>query len=111
MTQRTKIQQIKLFLKISIVVLVFGIFIVLGLFVKPIRTFENSHMKKWLTLSEQERITTIQRIVPNADNQDLLIKCVNKIADLPNSNEMVVHDAVVLCYNGIKLNMTENNEN
>lgn len=104
MTQQTKIQQIKLFIKISIIVCVLGIFVVLGFFVQPIKTFEKSHMKKWLTLSEQEKITTIQRIVPNAEQQDLLINCVTKIAELPDSNKMIIHDAVVLCYNGIKLN-------
>jgi len=104
MAKRTKIQQIKMFIKILIVILVFAIFVVLGLFIKPIRTFENSHMKKWLSLSQQEKITTVQRIVPNTENQDLLIDCVTKIAELSNSNEMIVHDAVVLCYNGIKLN-------
>lgn len=105
MPKRTKIQQIKLFIKISIVVCVLGIFLVLGFFVKPIRTFEKSPMKKWLTLSEQEQITTVQNIVPNAENQDLLIQCITKIANLPDSNKMIIHDAAVLCYNGIKLNM------
>ena len=104
MTKRTKIQQIKLILKISIVVCVLGIFLVLGFFVKPIRTFEKSPMKKWLSLSEQEQITTVQNIVPNAENQDLLIQCITKIATLPDSNKMIIHDAAVLCYNGIKLN-------
>ena len=108
--QKHKLQQIKLFIKISIVVCILGMFIVLGFFVKPIRTFEKSHMKKWLTLSEQEQITTVQKIVPNAENQDLLISCITKIAELPDSNEMVIHDAAVLCYNGIKLNSkTEDN--
>ena len=104
MTQQTKIQQIKLFIKISIIVCVLVIFVVLGFFVRPIKTFEKSHMKKWLTLSEQEKITTIQRIVPNAEQQDLLINCVTKIAELPDSNKMIIHDVAVLCYNGIKLN-------
>ena len=103
MTQKTKIQQIKLFVKISLVVCVLGIFLVLGFFVKPIRTFEKSHMNKWSALSEQERITTVQRIVPNTENQDLLIDCVSKIATLPDSNKMIIHDAIVICYNGIKL--------
>ena len=110
MPKRTKIQQIKLFIKISIVVCVLGIFLVLGFFVKPIRTFEKSPMKKWLTLSEQEQITTVQNIVPNVENQDLLIQCITKIANLPDSNKMIIHDAAVLCYNGIKLNM-ESHEN
>jgi hypothetical protein len=107
MTRKTKIQQIKLFIKISIVVCVLFIFVVLGFFVKPIRTFEKSNMKKWLTLSEQERITTVQRVVPNAENQDLLINCITKIAKLPDSNEMIIHDATVLCYNGIKLSSNQ----
>ena len=104
MTQRTKIQQIKLIIKIAIVVCVLCVFLILGFFVKPIHTFEKSHMKKWLSLSEQERITTVQRIVQNAENQDLLINCITKIAELPDSNKMIINDAAVLCYNGIKLN-------
>ena len=104
MTRRTKIQQIKLIIKIAIVVCVLCVFLILGFFVKPIHTFEKSHMKKWLSLSEQERITTVQRIVPNAENQDLLINCITKIAELPDSNKMIINYAAVLCYNGIKLN-------
>lgn len=104
MTQRTKLQKIKLFIKILIVLVVCCIFIVFGFFVKPIRTFENSNMKRWATLAEQDRIMTIQRIVPNAENQDLLLDCVTKISSLPNSNEMLVRDATVLCYNGINFN-------
>jgi len=111
MIQQYKIQQIKLFIKVSIIVFILGLFIVLGFFVKPIKTFEKSNMKKWLTLSEQEQITTVQRVVPNAEQQDLLISCVTKIAELPDSNKMIIHDAVVLCYNGIKLNSTTETNN
>jgi len=104
MTRSTKIQKIKLFIKISIVVFVLSVFVVLGFFVKPIRTFENSNMKKWLTLPEQEQLITVQRVVHNTDDYELLINCVTKIAELPNSNDMIIHDAIVLCYNGIKQN-------
>ncbi|MBR6010135.1 MAG: hypothetical protein IKP35_01795 [Alphaproteobacteria bacterium] len=110
MTQRTKIQKIKLFIKISIVFVVCTIFVVLGFFVKPIRTFENSHMKKWTMLAEQDRLMTIQRVIPNAEDQDLLMNCITKISNLPNSNEMIIRDAVVLCYNGIKFNKSINTE-
>ena len=108
MTQRTKIQKLKLFIKIFIVFVVCCVFIVFGFFIKPIRTFENSNMKKWAALAEQDRITTIQRIIPNAENQDLLLECITKISSLPNSHEMIVRDAAVLCYNGIKFNQAEN---
>ena len=110
MTQRTRFQKIKLFIKIAIVCVVCMIFVVFGFFVKPIRTFENSNMKKWLVLAEQDRIMTIQRIIPNAEDQDLLIECITKISGLPNSNEMLIRDAAVLCYNGIKFNKSVNEE-
>lgn len=110
MTQKTKIQQIKLFIKIFIIVCILFAFVVLGFFVKPTRTFENSHIKKWTTLSEQEKITTLQHLIPNAENQELLINCINKISKLPDSDNMIVRDAAALCYNGIKLN-SSNEEN
>jgi len=110
MTQKTKIQQIKFIIKISIVICILFLFVVLGFFVKPTRTFENSSLKKWSGLSEQEKITTLQHITPNAENQELLINCVNKISELPDSDDMIVRDATVLCYNGIKLNAA-NEEN
>jgi len=108
MTQSKKLQHIKLFIKTLIIVCVFGIFVILGFFVKPIRTFENANMKKWLNLSEQEQLTTLQRVVHNAEDQALLIDCVTKIAELPNSQDMIIHDAIVLCYNGIKQNQISN---
>ena len=35
---------------------------------------------------------------------DLMMLCMNKIADLPDSSEMIIQSAASLCYNGIKLN-------
>ena len=110
MTKNTKLQKIKLFIKLSIVVFVFILFIILMFFVKPIRTFENSNMKRWIGLSEQEKITTLQHIIPNAENQELLISCIDKISSLSDSEDMIIRDAAVLCYNGIKLN-TKNEAN
>lgn len=109
MTKNTKIQKIKLFVKVSIIVAVLTVFIVLGLFVRPVSTFENSHMKKWLVLDNQQRISTLNRVVKNVDNQELLFKCVDKIAQLPDSNEMLIRDAIVLCYSGIQMNAQTTN--
>ena len=108
MQTRTKIQKIKRLLKIGIATGIFALLFVLGLFVKINYTFENSNMKRWGTLAEQDRIMTIQRVVPNAESQDLLLECITKISALPNSNEMLIRDATVLCYNGIKLNPSQN---
>ena len=113
MSKSTKIQRLKRFVKISVACCVAMLLIVLGFFVKHIYTFENSNMKKWLSLSEQQQILTVKRIVPDFDvleNGDLLIQCITKIAQLPNSESMDIRDAVSLCYNGIKINANENSE-
>lgn len=105
MTKKKRLQQIKLLIKASIIIGVLFVFIVLGLFVRPNRTFENANMKKWVSLDDAQRIETINRIVKDNPNQDLLIQCVNKIASLENSNEMAIKDAIVICDAGIKANL------
>ena len=110
MIQQTKIQRIKLIIKASIIIGVLVVFVVLGIFIRPNRTFENSRMSKWLLLSEQQRTTTVQRIIKDDSNQELLIKCIDKIASLPDSDEMLIRNAIVLCYNGIQMNIPSQDE-
>ena len=110
MTKKAKIQKIKLFVKVAIIVAILVVFVVLGIFVRPAATFENAHMKKWLGLDEKQRVETVNRVVKNIDDQELLIKCVDKIANFPDSNEMLIRDAVAICYNGIKLSAQSDEE-
>jgi len=110
MTKNTKIQKIKLFIKASIIIAVLFVFVVLGIFVRPSSSnFENSHMKKWLVLNKQQRIFTLNRVVNDADDQELLLQCVDKIAGLPDSDDMLIRDAISICYNGIKINIQKTN--
>ncbi len=107
---RTKLQKIKYVIKITIVCVLLFAFVVLGFCVKHNYTFENSSIKKWLILSEQQRISTLKRIVPDMQNTELLIQCVTKIAELPDSGTMDIRDGAALCYNGIKLNNVSNED-
>ena len=102
MAAKTKIQIIKRCAKITIAIGVLAILVFLGFFVKYNYTFENADMTKWLKMSESQRISTLNRVVPNYENQELLIQCVTKIAQLPDSDKMDIRDAIALCYNGIK---------
>ncbi len=99
------IQQIKLFIKASIIIAVLAIFIVLGIFVRPTSSFENARMGKWTTMNDMQRQTAIGRIVKDFDGDEILVKCVDKIAQLPDSNEMLIRDAIVLCHGGIQMNL------
>ncbi|MBR5355094.1 MAG: hypothetical protein IK122_03125 [Alphaproteobacteria bacterium] len=104
------IQQIKLFIKTSIIIGVLAVFVVLGIFVRPTITSENARMEKWLRLNETQRISTIQHVIKDFDGNEILVKCVDKIAQLPNSNEMLIRDAIVLCNGGIQMNLESSND-
>ena len=107
MTKKKKLHHINLFIKISIIVAVLVVFVVLGIFLRPMWTFENSKMTKWLKLSEEQRLSTVNQVAKDIEKPDLLIKCVTKIADLSDSENMVIRDAIAICYNGIKINTAE----
>ena len=103
MSNETKLRFIRRTIKVSIACVFVIALIFFGFFVKHSYTFENSNMKKWLVLSEQQREKTLYRVIQNPENEDLLIQCVTKIANLPDSEKMDIRDGIVLCYNGIKI--------
>lgn len=67
-------------------------------------------MGKWIALTDTQRIETLQKIIPNIENQDLLLACMNKIATLPESSDMIIQSAASLCHAGIKLNSAASNK-
>lgn len=104
-----KIKEIKKILKICIVLCILFILVVFGFFIKHTHSFENYKMSKWLELSPQQQIYTLNKIVTESENTDLIIACLTKIANLPDSDEMIIRDAAALCYNGIKLSKQDDN--
>lgn len=106
----TRTRKIKRFIKVSVALAIIVLAVILGFFVKHSHTFENNNMQKWLEITDTQRITTLEKIVKEPENQDLIVSCVTKIAQLPDSNEMIIRDAISLCYNGIKLNRTQKQE-
>lgn len=110
MTKHTKIQKLKLFIKASIIIGVLFVFVVCGILLHPAHTFENANMKKWLSLDETQRTSTIERVIKDSVDTELMIKCVSKIATFENSNEMAIKDAIVICDAGIKANIEKNED-
>lgn len=108
--KKTKFQKIKKFIKISVASGLIILFVFLGFFVKHKRSFENSNMGKWIALTDLQRIETLQKIIPNIEDQDLLLACMNKIATLPESSDMIIQSAASLCHAGIKLNSGSNKD-
>lgn len=104
MSHSDHIRKIKLFIKVSIVVVITILFIVLGFFVKPTKSFENASLQKWTELSEKQKIKTLTNVIGDFENQKLIIDCVDTIATLENSDKEIekpiIKTAVIFCYGG-----------
>ncbi len=107
---KKRVRKIKKLLKIGIIICILSTFVILGFFVKYSYDFENYKMTKWVKITESQQINTLKKIVSDISDSELLIACMNKIASLPDSGEMTIRSAAVLCYNGIKMNIP-NDEN
>lgn len=68
---------------------------------------ENANLKKWRNADVDRRTAAVQILAASDEYTDLLVQCVDKIAELSESGEMAVKDAVSLCYTGVLLK--ENN--
>ena len=61
---------------------------------------EKGSLKHWLSASTDQRVAAVKVAVAGDGDIDLIVACVNKIASLPNSSEMDVTTAIVLCHTG-----------
>ena len=98
---------VKKYLKIFIGVAVLILAIVVFFFAMRTSNLENASLRKWRAADLNRRMAAAQILSASDANLDLLVKCVDKIATLPESGDMMVRDAVTLCNMGIVMN--ENN--
>jgi hypothetical protein len=61
---------------------------------------EQDNLKHWLSSSNDQRVAAVKVAVAGDGDIDLIVACVNKIASLPDSGEMDVTTAIVLCHTG-----------
>ena len=64
------------------------------------KNLEQDNLKHWLASSNDQRVAAVKVAVAGDGDIDLIVACVNKIASLPDSGEMDVTTAIVLCHTG-----------
>ena len=89
----------KIFIGVSALILVMVVFF----FAQRSSTLETGTLKDWRAASIESRVSAAQILTGEDRNIDLLVACVNKMAELPESGDMVIRDAVSLCHTGIQL--------
>lgn len=93
----------------SILKFLLGIAVLLAVFFIFFRTQHSSDLamdtlKHWASASNDQRVAATRVIVASDDADiDLIVACVTKMSSLPDSNEMIVRDAISLCHTGIIL--------
>lgn len=98
---------IKKYLKFIIGIAVLLFVVIVFFFTMQTGDLENSNLRKWRAADLSRRMAAAQILSASDENLELLVQCVDKIATLPQSGDMMVRDALTLCNMGIVMN--ENN--
>jgi hypothetical protein len=89
----------KIFIGVGVLILVLVTFF----FAKRSNVLETGTLKDWRAASIESRMAAAQILTGADEHVDLLVACIGKMSQLPDSNEMAVRDAASLCQTGIKL--------
>jgi len=66
-------------------------------------SLEEGDLRKWQASSESRRAVAVELLTGSAENVEIMVACVDRIAALPDSGKMKVRDAAALCATGIAL--------
>ncbi len=90
---------LKIFIGAGVLVLVLAVFV----FAQRSSDLEGANLRTWMAAPMDRRVSSA-KILTGADKDiDILVACVDKMATLPDSGEMMVRDALSLCYTGMQL--------
>lgn len=90
-----------LLLVIGVLVLVAAIIVFYE--IQTSKGLESGSLKEWRKASLEERTNTVKIITSTEENVELMVACIDKMAEMQDSDKMAVKDAASLCYTGIKL--------
>lgn len=95
-----KLKKVLLFV-IGIFALLAAVYMFIG--VQKTTSLESGTLKDWRSASVERRVAAVKILRASDENLDILVKCVDKMATLPDSSDMAVRDATELCFMGMQL--------
>lgn len=66
-------------------------------------SLESGTLKDWRSASVERRAAAVKILRASDKDLEILVKCVDKMASLPDSSDMAVRDATELCFMGMQL--------
>lgn len=71
--------------------------------VQKTTALETGTLKDWRAASIERRVAAVKILRASDEKVEILVKCVDKMATLPESSDMTVRDATELCFVGVQL--------
>lgn len=95
-------QVIKKYFKLALGIM--ALLLVLFVFVLSQGTtdLETGTLKDWRVSSILRKESAIKMLAASDENVEMLIACIDKISDLPDSSSYPVRDAAEMCFLGLK---------
>ena len=94
---------IKKYLKFIIGIAVLILLLVIFGQTRSTTSLEIGQLKDWQNAIIERKTAAVKVLTAQDGNLDLLVKCVDKMATLPDASNTPVRDATELCFMGIKL--------
>lgn len=91
---------LKFIIGIAALILVFAVF---AMSQQRVGSLETGTLKDWRAAPLERRVASAKILSGSDEHAELITQCIDKIATLPDSAEMMVKDAASLCYTGIQL--------
>lgn len=86
---------------IGIAVLIFVI--IVAFFALRGNDLAGANLRTWRAASLDARMAAARVLMASDENVETVVACVDKMATLPDSGEMMARDAVTLCHTGMLL--------
>ena len=94
---------VKNYLKLFIGIAVLILFVVVLFFAFQAKDLENGNMSDWIAASIERRTAAVKILTGTEEHTELMVQCLDKVANLPDATEMDIRDATALCFIGIQL--------
>ncbi|MDR1338149.1 MAG: hypothetical protein LBJ73_03945 [Rickettsiales bacterium] len=94
---------VKKYMKLLIGVAAVILFAVAFFIMNRSSDLETGNLKHWKSASLARRGAAAQILTGTDEHTDLMVRCLDKVASLPDSADMPVKDAASLCFTGIQM--------
>ena len=90
---------LKFIVGIAVLILAASVFFVL----MKSKNLEDGELRAWRAASESRRAAAVKILTGGEEHNEIMVACIDRIAEMPDSAKVKIKDAAALCYTGVML--------